>query len=82
MINFGNGLKECPVFREFRDVGEGIALGDFKKVAMNGGLLALYVVPVGGASDGGKALLSSSKATMLPKIGTVGILSQGGKKDD
>jgi len=55
-INFQSGFRHCPVFCELRNVREGIALGDLKQAALNSGLLALYVVPVGGASNGSKTL--------------------------
>ena len=41
------GSKQCPVITELRDVNEGIALGDFKKVAINVGVLVLALSPIG-----------------------------------
>ena len=36
------GLDTMPVVAECRNVVEGISNGDFKKAAVNGGLLSLY----------------------------------------
>ena len=80
--NFGVGFKECPIIQEFKNVEEGIALGDFKKTAINSGLLALCIVPVGVTPNGGKSLISSVKGDILPRMGAVGIMGQGTKNND
>jgi len=49
--NLYGASKVCPIAFECRNAAEGILLGDFKKVALNGGLLALYAAAVGGASN-------------------------------
>jgi len=46
----GLGSKACPIVRECRDVAEGICQGDFAKVALNAGVLALGAVPGGGST--------------------------------
>ena len=40
--------KTCPITKECRDAVQGATKGDFSKAVLNSGLLALYVVPVGG----------------------------------
>ena len=40
--------RTCPIINECRDAMQGVAKGDFSKAVLNNGLLALYVVPVGG----------------------------------
>ena len=47
--NLGGASKVFPIAIECRNAAEGILLGDFKKFALNGGLLVLYAVAVGGA---------------------------------
>jgi len=39
--NIGDGSKSFPLISECRDVLEGIAQGDFSKIALNAGILAL-----------------------------------------
>jgi len=43
-------LKTSPLVSECRDVSEGIAKGDLNKVAINGGVIALTFVSVGGSA--------------------------------
>ena len=40
------GSKTCPIVGEFRDIKEGIEEGNHIKALANGGLLALYAVPI------------------------------------
>ena len=47
MNNLNAGTKNCPLISDMRDVTSGIAQGDFHKVALNGGYLALQVIPLG-----------------------------------
>jgi len=56
--NLDVAQKACPIVGECRDVGEGIALGDFTKGAFNAGVLALYSI------RGGVAVNTEVKVAM------------------
>jgi len=45
MANFDAGSKCSPVISQCRGVGEGMIQGDCKKIASNGGVLALTLMP-------------------------------------
>jgi len=45
--NISSGAKAMPVVSECRNVAEGISTGDFKKAAMNGGILSFYATSAG-----------------------------------
>ena len=54
--NFAKGSGACPFVGEFKEVGEGIAKGDFGRVALNGGVLGLSgVVGLGSVKVAGQA---------------------------
>ena len=55
------GSKGCPIVSECRNVAQGIAQGDYKNAALNGGLLSLYAV-AGGVQTGGNAKISMGSA--------------------
>ena len=62
--NFNFGSKFCPLVSEFRQLGEGITLGDSKQTLMNAGMIAMYAGIAAGASFKG-SLNSSYSATMV-----------------
>lgn len=43
---FSYGSKVCPILSECRDLGKGIAHGDFGKAALNAGILGVYAASV------------------------------------
>jgi len=45
MSKLSAGSKIMPILSECRDIGEGISRGDYKKVALNAGILALTAMP-------------------------------------
>ena len=47
MINLDKGTQLFPIIAECRGVVDGIKCKEFKRVALNGGLLAFYVIPIG-----------------------------------
>ena len=49
--NLDEGSKACPVLSECRDLGQGIAERDFRKVVYNGGLLGFYAAQFAGAAE-------------------------------
>ena len=51
MSNLDIGSKSTPIAAECRDVGEGIATGDFKKVAGNSAILGLCALAGAGAGS-------------------------------
>ena len=51
--NIGISSKYCPVINECRNIGEGLALGDFKKTTDNGAILIVSALPFGGAGKVG-----------------------------
>lgn len=46
--NLNNSSRTCPIISECTDLCKGIGTADFKTVALNGGVLALYAVHAGG----------------------------------
>ena len=48
LANLEVGLKSSPIIGEFRDVQEGMAQGDLRKVSANAGVLLLALSQVGG----------------------------------
>ena len=50
--------KTCPIVAECRDVVQGIAQGDFKKVTVNGGILSLYTLSAAAQSSNLKVTMS------------------------
>jgi len=72
--NLDVGSKGCPIGSECRDVVEGIANGEFTKVALNGGALALCSVGNGGAVANAKVkvgLNSASNGVMIAQLGGI-----------
>lgn len=60
MSNLDAGSKATPIAAECRDVAEGIAGGDFKKVAGNAAILGLCAVASAGAGSQKTASLVSN----------------------
>ena len=54
LSNLDKGSKACPIISECRNIGEGLISADSKcstrGSAFTTGVLALYIVPVGGAA--------------------------------
>ena len=81
MSNSDAGSKSTPIAAECRDVGEGIATGDFKKVA--GGAAILGLCAMGGAGAGSQktaSLVSTSKAAQVVSLGSAHQAAQNGEK--
>ena len=47
--------KTSPIIKEFKESVQGVTRGDFGKAVVNNGLLALYVVSVGGIATNSQA---------------------------
>ena len=55
-MNLQHGSMSCTIVKECRNIAEGIAQGDFGKVALNTGILSLAALP----GSGGPTKLSSN----------------------
>jgi len=56
--NFGEGSRGCPIISECKDVGHGIVQADYKKAALNAGILAMSASPGGSPTKLGSAAAS------------------------
>ena len=49
--NFNDGAQKCNVVGEFRDIGDGILNGDFKKLTLNAAIATPFIMPLAGAAS-------------------------------
>ena len=49
-LNLDAGSKACLIASECRDVAKSVALTDFKKASISGGMVAFYAMSLGGTN--------------------------------
>ena len=73
--NLHHGAQRCAAVRECRDVGDGIAQGDFKQVTLNAALLSSYLVPLAGAPSTSGIKVGINSAAKQGLVAQVAALS-------
>ena len=76
--NLGGGSKACPAVGDIMGVGERVTQGDFNKAALNGGLLALYMVPAVGGTQA--TVKTASNGIPLIKVANLSCMQHSLKK--
>lgn len=80
MSNLDQGSRATPIAAECRDVGEGIANGDFKKVAGSAAVLGLCAMAGSGAgSQKAGSLVSGANASQIVTLGSAHQASKSGE---
>ena len=73
--NLDAATNGCPVVSECKNMIEGVAKGDFKKAATNGGLLSLYSLASGAAGGSQKVVQAASTGSAAAKLGVAATLN-------